>query len=49
MLMDCKAQIEAMRSLAFFTAEQLDHAHPDPDEKKKADAQSHGRVPHADR
>ena len=40
MLMDCKSQIEAMRAVAFFTAEQLDHAHLNPDEKKKAEAQS---------
>jgi acyl-CoA dehydrogenase len=38
MLMDCKAQIEAMRSLAFYTAAQLDHAHANPDEKAKAEA-----------
>jgi acyl-CoA dehydrogenase len=41
MLMDCKAQVEAMRSLGFFTAAQLDHAHNNPDEKAKADALSY--------
>jgi len=40
MLMDCKSQIEAMRSLAFFTAAQLDLAHAHVDEKAKADALS---------
>ncbi|HMD01450.1 MAG TPA: acyl-CoA dehydrogenase [Candidatus Baltobacteraceae bacterium] len=40
MLMDCKSQIEAMRAVAFLTSEQLDHAHANPDEKKKAEAQS---------
>jgi alkylation response protein AidB-like acyl-CoA dehydrogenase len=40
MLMDQKSQIEAMRSLAFFTAAQLDHAHASPDAQAKADAQS---------
>jgi 3-(methylsulfanyl)propanoyl-CoA dehydrogenase len=38
MLMDCKAQIEAMRSLAFFTAAQLDNAHANPDVAAKAGA-----------
>jgi acyl-CoA dehydrogenase len=40
MLMDCKSQIEAMRSLAFYTAMQLDHGHYNPDESAKADAQA---------
>jgi alkylation response protein AidB-like acyl-CoA dehydrogenase len=40
MLMDCKSQIEAMRSVAFFTAFQLDNAHANPDPKAKEEAQS---------
>ncbi|MBV9104090.1 MAG: acyl-CoA dehydrogenase, partial [Candidatus Eremiobacteraeota bacterium] len=40
MLMDCKAHVEAMRSLAFYTAAQLDHAHHNPDPAAKAEAQS---------
>jgi alkylation response protein AidB-like acyl-CoA dehydrogenase len=40
MLMDIKSQVEAMRSVAFYTAFQLDNAHANPDEKVKADAQS---------
>jgi alkylation response protein AidB-like acyl-CoA dehydrogenase len=40
MLMDIKSQVEAMRSLAFFTAAMLDHAHANPDPVAKADAQS---------
>jgi len=40
MLMNCKSQIEAMRSLGFFTAAMLDRAHAETDETKKADAQS---------
>jgi acyl-CoA dehydrogenase len=40
MLMNVKANVEAMRSLGFFTAAQLDHAHANPDEKAKATALS---------
>jgi len=40
MLMDVKSQVEAMRSLAFYTAAMLDHAHANPDATAKADAQS---------
>ncbi len=40
MLMNAKANVEAMRSLAFFTAAQLDHAHANPDEAAKAAALS---------
>jgi alkylation response protein AidB-like acyl-CoA dehydrogenase len=40
MLMNQKSQIEAMRSLGFFTAAMLDHAHANPDAAEKADAQS---------
>jgi acyl-CoA dehydrogenase len=40
MLMDVKSGVEAMRSLAFFTASMLDHAHANPDPAVKADAQS---------
>jgi alkylation response protein AidB-like acyl-CoA dehydrogenase len=40
MLMDVKSQVEAMRSLAFYTAAMLDHAHANPDAAAKADAQS---------
>jgi hypothetical protein len=40
MLMNCKSQIEAMRSLGFYTAAQLDHAHANPDPAAKAEAQS---------
>jgi alkylation response protein AidB-like acyl-CoA dehydrogenase len=40
MLMDCKSQVEAMRAVAFFTAEQLDHAHASDDDAAKAEAQS---------
>jgi alkylation response protein AidB-like acyl-CoA dehydrogenase len=39
MLMDVKSQVEAMRSVAFYTAFQLDNAHANPDEKARADAQ----------
>ncbi|MBV9104236.1 MAG: acyl-CoA dehydrogenase C-terminal domain-containing protein, partial [Candidatus Eremiobacteraeota bacterium] len=35
-----KAHVEAMRSLAFYTAAQLDHAHHNPDPAAKAEAQS---------
>ena len=38
MLMDVKSQVEAMRSLGFYTAAQLDHSHANPDPKAKADA-----------
>jgi alkylation response protein AidB-like acyl-CoA dehydrogenase len=40
MLMNGKAQIEAMRALAFYTAAQLDHAHRNPEAKAQADAQA---------
>ncbi len=40
MLMDIKSQVEAMRSLAFYTAATLDHAHANPDPAAKAEAQS---------
>ncbi len=40
MLMNQKSQIEAMRSLGFYTAAMLDHAHANPDEAAKAEAQS---------
>ena len=40
MLMNVKSQVEAMRSLGFFTAAMLDHAHANPDATAKADAQS---------
>ena len=39
MLMDIKSQVEAMRSVAFYTSFQLDNAHANPDEKARADAQ----------
>jgi alkylation response protein AidB-like acyl-CoA dehydrogenase len=39
MLMNVKCQVEAMRSLAFYTASQLDHAHANPDAKLKEEAQ----------
>jgi 3-(methylsulfanyl)propanoyl-CoA dehydrogenase len=41
MLMNCKSQVEAMRSFAFYTAQQLDHAHANPDEKAKTEALSY--------
>ena len=40
MLMSIKSQVEAMRSLGFYTAAMLDHAHANPDAAAKADAQS---------
>jgi acyl-CoA dehydrogenase len=40
MLMNVKSQVEAMRSLGFYTAALLDHAHANPDAAAKADAQS---------
>jgi alkylation response protein AidB-like acyl-CoA dehydrogenase len=40
MLMDVKSQVEAMRSVAFYTAFQLDNAHANPDPQAKEEAQS---------
>ena len=40
MLMDVKSQVEAMRSLAFYTAAKLDNSHANPDAAAKAEAQS---------
>jgi hypothetical protein len=40
MLMDCKSQIEAMRSFAFYTATQLDRSHRSPDAGARAEAQT---------
>ncbi len=40
MLMDQKSQVEAMRALAFFVAEALDHAHANPDAARRAEAQA---------
>jgi alkylation response protein AidB-like acyl-CoA dehydrogenase len=38
MLMNVKAQTEAARALAFYTAEAMDHEHHNPDEAKRAEA-----------
>ncbi len=40
MLTDVKAQVEAMRAVAFYTASQLDNAHANPDAKVKEEAQT---------